>query len=202
MQMTKIFHLLLFIGINISSFGSSLLPDFTAVYNSRKKMVAIKWKHQEANVKTYIVQKSTDNNVWTDIALQEVNRAEDFRSFYFEDKKTAAGKHDYRLKCIYKNGKTEYSLIVTVQISSSTNTWVMYPVPVTDLLTLEYRGSEPIQGVINIVIQNLSGRVLLKRRYSSQNKQIKIVPDFLPKGIFDVQVIVEDEIIWSQRLVK
>lgn len=200
--MTKIFHLLLFIGINISSFGSSLLPDFTAVYNARKKIVAIKWKHQDTNVKTYVVQKSTDNNVWTDIALQEVNRPEELRSFYFEDKKPAVGKHDYRLKCIYKDGKTEYSIIVSVQISSSTNTWVMYPVPVTDLLTLEYRGSEPIKGVINIIIQNLSGRVLLKRRYSSQNKQIKIVPDFLPKGIFDVQIIVADEIIWSQRLVK
>ena len=153
--MIKIFHLLLFIGIQANSSANILLPDFTAVYNARKKVVAIKWKHQDAGVKTYIVQKSTDNSVWTDIALQEVTRAEELRSFYFEEKKPVLGKNDYRLKCIYKDGKIEYSLIVTVQITSSNNSWVMYPVPVTELLTLEYRGSEPIQGVINVVIQNL-----------------------------------------------
>lgn len=200
--MNKILPLIFFLGINVSSFGSSLLPDFTAVYNPRKKSVSIKWKHQSAEMKTYIVQQSIDNNLWTDIALQELIRPEEFRSFYFEDKKPSKGKNDYRLKCIYKDGKIEYGLIVTVQITSAANNWVMYPVPVTDLLTLEYRGSEPIQGVINVIIQNSSGRILLKRRYSSQNKQIKIMPDFLPRGIFDVQIIVADEIIWSQRLVK
>jgi hypothetical protein len=75
-------------------------------------------------------------------------------------------------------------------------------VPVTDLLTLEYRGTEPIQGVINVIIQQPAGRVFLKRRYSSLSKQIKITPDFLPKGIYDIRILVQDEVIWDQRFVK
>jgi hypothetical protein len=200
-SMGKILYVIFFIGLQYSSFGSSLLPDFTAVYNSRKKAVIIKWQHTTAGVKTYVTQRSPDNNTWTDIALQEIDPTTKNRIFYFEDKKPTAGENHYRLKCIYEDGRTDYSLGVTV-IIGSTNSWAMYPVPVTDLLTLEYRGSDPIQGVINVIIQQAGGRVLLKRRYSSQNKQIQITTDFLPKGIFDIRIIVQEETIWSQRLVK
>ncbi len=199
--MTKILHLIFFISLYISSFGANLLPEFTAVYNSRKKAVIIKWQHSNTGIKSYIAQRSPDNKTWTDIALQEIYPATGNRSFYFEDKKPSAGENYYRLKCIYEDGKTDYSRNVMVIIGSS-NSWAMYPVPVTDLLTLEYRGSEPIQGVINIIIQNSSGRILTKRRYSSQSKQIQIQTDHIPKCIFDVRIIVQDEIIWSQRLVK
>lgn len=200
--MTKILHLIFFTSLYISSFGASLLPEFTAVYNSRKKAVIIKWQHSNPGMKSYIAQRSPDNKVWTDIALLEINQATENRSFYFEDKRPSAGENYYRLKCIYADGKTDYSLHVIVMITSATKSWVIYPVPVTDLLTLEYRGSEPLQGVIHIIIQNTSGRILTKRRYSSQSKQIKIPADHIPKGIFDIRIIVQDEIIWNQRLVK
>jgi hypothetical protein len=188
--------------LQINSFGVSLLPEFSAVYNSRKKAVVIKWQHTSAGVKTYVLQQSSGNKTWTDIALQEVNPATGNRSFYFEDKNFAVGGNYYRLKCTYADGKIVYSLDVVVMIASATNSWVVYPVPVTDLLTLEYRGSEPIQGVINVIIQQPGGRVFLKRRYSSQSKQIKITPDFLPKGIYDIRILVQDEVIWDQRIVK
>ncbi len=200
--MFKTLHVIALVFIQMNSFGVSLLPEFSAVYNSRKKAVVIKWQHASADIKTYTIQQRSGNNTWTDIALQEVNPANANRSFYFEDKKFAIGENYYRLKCIYADGKIVYSLQVMVMITSATKSWVMYPVPVNDLLTLEYRGSEPIQGVIHIIIQNTSGRILTKRRYSSQSKQINIPADHLPKGIFDIRIIVQDEIIWSQRLVK
>ena len=199
--MIKILHVIFFISLHFSSFSTTILPDFTAVYNSRKKAVIIKWQNTKPGVKTYIAQRSPDNRVWTDIALQEISPATGSRSFYFEDKKPTAGENYYRLKCTYTDGKTDYSLNVMV-IIGSTNSWVRYPVPVTNLLTLEYRGSEPIQGVIHIIIQNTSGRILTKRRYSSQSKQIKIPTDHIPKGIFDIRIIVQEEVIWNQRLVK
>jgi hypothetical protein len=188
--------------LQMNSFGIGLLPQFNAVYNSRKKTVVIKWQHTSEDIKTYVVQQSSANKTWVDIALQEINTAITNRSFYFEDKNFAVGENHYRLKCMYADGKTAYSLNVVVMITSATNNWVIYPVPVTDLLTLEYRGSEPIQGVIHVIIQQPGGRVFLKRRYSSQSKQIKITPDFLPKGIYDIRILVQDEVIWDQRFVK
>jgi hypothetical protein len=195
-------HVIGLVFLQINSFGISLLPEFSAVYNSRKKAVIIKWQHSSSDIKTYVVQQSSANKTWADIALQEIDPATGNRSFYFEDKNFAAGENHYRLKCMYADGKTVYSQNVVVMVASATNNWVIYPVPVTDLLTLEYRGTEPIQGVINVIIQQPAGRVFLKRRYSSLSKQIKITPDFLPKGIYDIRILVQDEVIWDQRFVK
>jgi hypothetical protein len=180
----------------------SLLPEFSAVYNSRKNAVVIKWQHTSANIKTYIIQQSSGNKIWTDIALQEVDRPAESRSFYFEQKKMAVGENHYRLKAIYVDGRADYSLDVLVIIADADNSWVMYPVPVTDLLTLDYRGTETIKGVINVIIQQPTGRVFTKLRYASLSRQIKIPVDNLPKGIYDIRILVQDEVIWDQRFVK
>lgn len=200
--MFKTLHVIGLVLLQTNSFSVSLLPEFSAVYNNRKKAVVIKWQHTSADIKTYVLQQSSVNKTWTDIALQEVNPPAGNRSFYFEDKNFAVGGNYYRLKCMYADGKTAYSLNVVVMIASVTNSWVIYPVPVIDLLTLEYRGSETIQGVINVIIQQPTGRVYTKKRYASQSKQIKIPVDYLPKGIYDIRIIVQDEVIWDQRFVK
>jgi hypothetical protein len=200
--MIKIFHLIFLISLNFYSFSSSQLPEFTAVYNSRKKAVVIKWQHVSAGVKGYVLQRSKDNKTWTDIALQQIEEAGKSRNFYFEDDNFALGENYYRLKYAYTDGKTAYGHNVVVIIGSATNNWLMYPVPVTSLLTLEYRGSEAIRGVINVIIQQPTGRVFTKLRYASLSRQIKIPVDNLPKGIYDVRILVQDEIIWDQRFVK
>lgn len=179
-----------------------LLPPFSAVYNSRKQAVAIKWQHNSADIKTYVVQQSSGNKIWTDIALQEVSRPAEPRSFYFEQKKISTGENRYRLKCIYQDGRIEYSLDVLVIIGALDKSWVMYPVPVTDLLTLDYRGTEIIKGVINVLIQQPTGKIFTKLRYASLSRQIRIPVDNLPKGIYDIRIIVQDEVIWDQRFVK
>ncbi len=200
--MIKIFHLIFLIGFNLSSFSNSQLPEFTAVYNSRKKVVVIKWQHVSTAVKGYVLQRSKDNKIWADIALQQIDPASKNRNFYFEDKNFATGENYYHLKYIYTDGKTANSGNVIVLIGSTTNNWAIYPVPVTSLLTLEYRGSEPLKGVINVIIQQPTGRVFTKLRYASSTKQIKIPVDNLPKGVYDVRILVQDEIIWDQRFVK
>lgn len=179
-----------------------LLPPFSAVYNSRKQAVAIKWQHNSADIKTYVVQQSFGNKIWTDIALQEVSRPAEPRSFYFEHKKIGTGENRYRLKCIYQDGRIEYSLDVLVIIGAFDKSWVMYPVPVTDLLTLDYRGTEIIKGVINVLIQQPTGKIFTKLRYASLSRQIRIPVDNLPKGIYDIRIIVQDEVIWDQRFAK
>jgi hypothetical protein len=200
--MIKILSVVFLLCFQMDSFGFSALPEFSAVYNARKKTVITKWQHSSPDIKTYVIQHSSNNKLWNDVALQEVNRPDESRSFYFEDKKPGEGKNDYRLKCIYKDGKIVYSMIVTVMIGSSADNWVMYPVPVTNLINLDYRGTETIKGVINILIQHPTGKVFIKLRYSSLGRQFKIPVDNLPRGIYDIRILVQDEVIWDQRFVK
>ncbi len=200
--MYKTLHVIGLLFLQINSFGVGFLPEFSAVFSNRKKAVVIKGQGTSADIKTYVLQQSSGNKAWTDIALQEIIPATRNRSFYFEDKNFAAGENYYRLKCIYTDGKTVYSLTVPVMIASTTSSWVIYPVPVTNLITLEYRGSEPIRGVLHVIIQHPSGRVFTKKRYASLSRQIKIPVDYLPKGIYDIRILVQDEVIWDQRFVK
>jgi hypothetical protein len=197
------FKILSLVGLVCLPFNSfSIQPEFTAVYNSRKKAVIVRWQHQEAGIQTYIAQRSADNKTWIDIGLQQVDGNTKTRSFYFEDKKPAVGENHYRLKCIYPDGRSTYSLNVMVIIGSMLNSWVIYPVPVGDLLTLEYRGTESIKGVLNIFIQQSSGRIITRLRYSSLNTLIRIPVDNLGKGMYDIRIIVQGEIIWNQRFIK
>jgi hypothetical protein len=201
-QMIKILSFAFLLCFQMESFSFSALPEFSAVYNPRKKTIIIKWHHSLPEIKTYVIQQSSNNKLWNDVALQEVTRPGELRSFYFEDTKPAQGKNDYRLKCIYKDGRIVYSIVVTVMIGSSADGWAMYPVPVTNLINLDYRGTETIKGVINILIQHPTGKVFIKLRYASLGRQFKIPVDNLPRGIYDIRIIVQNEVIWNQRFVK
>jgi hypothetical protein len=198
----KILNLAVLLCLQINVFSIGILPEFSAVYSARKKAIITKWQHLSSDVKTYLIQRSINGKLWVDIALQEVDRSGESRFFNFEDKNATAGKNDYRLKCIYKDGKIVYSMIVTVMIGSLADSWVMYPVPVTDLLNLDYRGTELIKGVINVIIQHPTGKIFIKQRYSSLSRQIKIPVNNVPKGIYDIRIIVKDEVIWDQRFIK
>jgi hypothetical protein len=200
--MFKILQVIILLCVQYNCFGSPAIPEFSAVFDSRKKAVLIKWEHKSTDIKTYTIQRSLDNRSWDDIALQGINPNTGIRSFYFEDKKPANGENYYRLKCISLNGETVYSLGVMVITASKLDGWVMYPVPVKDMLTLEYRGAEKIKGVINVFIQQSSGRILTRLRNSSLNKVIQIPVSNLGRGIYDVRIIVEGDVVWNQRFIK
>lgn len=200
--MFKILQIILLICIQLNSFSLNADPDFTAVFNSRKNAVIIRGQNKSPGLKTLIIQRSLDNISWSDIGLQQLDQNKGITSFYFEDKKPAQGENYYRLKCILITGKTEYSRGIMVITGSPQKSWVMYPVPVTDLLTLEYRGVEPIKGVINVFIQQSSGHILTQLRHSSLNKTIQVPVNNLGRGIYDIRIVVQGEVMWNQRFVK
>ncbi len=200
--MFKILQIFLLLCVQYHSFGLTVVPEFTVVFDSRKNAVVIKGENKSGGLKTFIIQRSADNISWSDIGLQAIDQNAAIRPFYFEDKKPSAGENYYRLKCILTNGKIEYSLSIMVIIASPVNNWIMYPVPVKDLLTLEYRGVDPIKGVINVFIHQSSGNIITRLRLSSLNKIIKIPVDNLGRGVYDIRIIVQGEVIWNQRFIK
>jgi len=200
--MIKTLLVVTLLGIQYHGFGANSLPALTAGFDSRKNAVVVKWENNSTDIKTYILQKRINNSGWSDIAVEDPDQHKATVPFYFEEKKPAGGEYYYRLKCILYNGKTIYSLAILVIIPASTAGWVMYPVPVKDLLTLEYRGAENIKGVINVFIQQSSGRVITRLRSASVNRIIKIPVDNLGKGIYDIRIVVLGNIVWNQQFVK
>jgi hypothetical protein len=80
--------------------------------------------------------------------------------------------------------------------------WIIYPNPATDLLKLTYKGSGDLKGVVNVQIQDVTGKVVIKFRSGSMYKTISIPISNLLRGTYFIQVTVLNELMMNQRFVK
>ncbi|HEY8690754.1 MAG TPA: T9SS type A sorting domain-containing protein [Chitinophagaceae bacterium] len=80
--------------------------------------------------------------------------------------------------------------------------WVLYPNPATDLLKLAYKGSNDLKGVVNVQIQDATGKIVIKFRSGSMYKLIQIPITNLQKGIYFIQLTVMNELMMSQQFLK
>ena len=187
--------------VHFACFASGVSPNLTAEYNSRKKQVELKWQNIDPGVTAFVLQRSADNNSWKDIYTLNSNGFNKKKLEKFYDRNPEPAKNYYRLK-IFVNNETEYTASIMVIIGSQTNSWIIYPVPVRDVLNLQYNGSEAIKGVICIFIQNMYGYVLVRRRCSTLSRNIQVPVDNLGRGTYDIRIVINDEIVWNQRFVK
>lgn len=178
------------------------MPGITVVFDAGKKAVSIQWQQQVSGIKTFVVQRSANNSNWTDIAFQGVSNFNPAKTYQYLDYKAIAGQNYYRLKVITEKGKEEFSASVMIINGTAEANWVIYPVPVKELLTLQYKGIKKLTGVVNVFIHNVTGRIITRVRSASLNAIIRIPVDNLGSGIYDVRIIIENEVVWNQRIVK
>ena len=88
------------------------------------------------------------------------------------------------------------------QPQNNNSSWILYPNPATDLLKLTYRGSGDLKGVVNVQIQDMNGKTVVKFRSGSKFKTIEIPVSNLQKGVYSIQLTVLDELMVSQKFIK
>jgi hypothetical protein len=182
-------------------FASAINPCLTAAYDPIKKQVELKWQNTDKSVTGFVLQRSTDSIAWQDIysvykaAFNRKNQEK------CTDYVPVPKKLFYRLK-ILTDDHIAFTSALMVIIGNSLGSWIMYPVPVTDLLNLQYNGGEAIKGVISVYIQNAYGYILMRKRYSSISRILHVPVDNLGRGIYDVRIAVNDEIVWNSRFIK
>ncbi len=183
--------------------GERLLAiQFKAIYLEASNQVRLNWDKSEPDIRKFTLQLSTDQKSWLDIAQQNVSDYSAMQQFQFIHREPNSGNNFYRLKILRSNGTSNFSTIIKINTKSTTN-WVMYPVPMGNYLTLEYKGSKKITGVINIFIAlTSSGKIFNRMRCSTLNRVIQIPVGNLGAGIFDISIVINDEITWHQRFVK
>src|SRR5258708_7634779 len=121
--MTKPFLCICSIAACLYLYAAKIVPGITAVYDAKKKAVNIQWQQKQPGIKSFVIQRSVDNNNWADIALQGTVNYDRGKTYQFADYKIAAGQNYYRLKCVTEKGQTEYSTSVMVTTGASENTW-------------------------------------------------------------------------------
>ncbi len=197
----KNFLPVIFFALTSSAHALSPNPGLTAVFNSKKNNVSIKWQHTDDKVIMYVLQKSGDNNSWSDIYRMEASNVSLNKMVKYTDSSPSAGRNNYRLKTVSTGGNS-YSASILVIIGKPGNSWIMYPVPVSTVLNLQYNGSELIPGVISVFIRTMRGQVLNRLRLASTTRLISIPLDNLGRGIYDIQIFIQNETVFSQRFVK
>lgn len=188
--------------VQTACFASALAPNLTATYDSRKKVVVLKWQNTDNKVIAFVLQRSDDNKIWQDIYTLEAIHFNKKKQEKFSDTNPHPTNNYYRLKILVTGNGIDFSPSIMVIIGKPVNSWVMYPVPVKDVLNLQYNGSEEIRGVVSIFIQNMYGNILVRKRFSSLNRNIRLPVDNLGRGTYDIRIVVNDETVWNQRFIK
>jgi hypothetical protein len=182
--------------------ASSIAPALTAVYENRRQLVKLKWHHNDKRIISYFLQSSSNNNTWANLQLVKIGNPGQYRFISYTDNNVLAGKNYYRLKAILADGSIEYSSPLMVIIGQPGNSWLIYPVPVRDVLNLQYNGNELIQGVIRVIIQHINGKIFHRLRYASSTRQVQIPVNNLGSGTYDIRIVINNEVVWNQRFVK
>ncbi|MEO8770283.1 MAG: hypothetical protein ABI402_09370 [Ferruginibacter sp.] len=183
-------------------FGFTISPNLTAVYDQEKMVIKLSWQNNDERTTKFVLQKSDNNYNWTDLYTIEANEFSERKIEKYSDKHPDASTNYYRLKQIIDKDNIEFSQVIMVIMGQATNSWLIYPIPVTQLLNLQYTGSDPITDVISVFILNTYGKILVRLRSSSLSRSIKVPVANLGKGFYDVRIIIGDKIVWNQRFVK
>ncbi|MDB5202551.1 MAG: Por secretion system C-terminal sorting protein [Ferruginibacter sp.] len=199
----KMFLALLLLSLPIAGY-SLPSPGLTAVFDSKKNIVKLKWQHNDRSISKFILQRSSDNSRWTDIYTLIISSSTEDKFVRFTDEKVGTGKNYYRLKMYTDVSVFEYTPSIMVIIGKpGGNSWLMYPVPVGTTLNLQYNGSELIPGVITITIQSLaSGTIFTRLRLASTTRFIQIPVANIGRGIYDIRIYINNEVVWNQRFTK
>lgn len=185
-----------------TSMAQIISPGLTAVYEHQQKLVKLKWQHNDAEVARYTLQRSTNNAHWIDIYNIKMEDPEYYKFMSYYDNQVATGRNYYRLKATLLDKSIEFTPSLMVIIGQPGNNWVMYPVPVRDYLNLQYNGNQLIRGVLSVVIQRMNGQVYHNLRFASSTRFMQIPVSNLGSGTYDIRIIVDKKVVWSQRFVK
>lgn len=87
-------------------------------------------------------------------------------------------------------------------VTISGNAWQIVPNPVHDMLNLIYRRNDIIKGVINITVQDATGKAVIRFRAASNNKQLHIPVSNLHTGIYFIKINVENDVQMNEKFIK
>jgi hypothetical protein len=175
----------------------------TATYEKDKRVVFLHWQHLDKHTVSYTVQSSRDNTFFTDIFTKQCSGVSVGSVITYADKTITGEKIYYRLLINENDVLFETTVSISVTLSITENTWLLYPLPAKEYVNLKYTGTGTIDGVISIFIQRLSSGVIFNRlRLASNTKNIHIPITNLGSGVYIMHVSIGNRPAWSQQFIK
>ncbi|MGC4036441.1 MAG: T9SS type A sorting domain-containing protein [Chitinophagaceae bacterium] len=159
---------------------------------SKDKGVQVEWEvYSELNVDHYEIERSADGVNFYSIGKVTAKSLDGKLLYSFYDAAPAAGNNYYRIANEDIDGKSSYSSIVRVSLSSSASAGVLvYPNPVTDKhFSVQLTNLE--KGDYTIEIFNSGGQEVYAKQFTHSggtiNQSISL-PSTLQRGIYNIRV--------------
>lgn len=161
--------------------------------------VQLEWETQwEVNAANFIVEKSMDQEVFTEVGLlPAAGTSFDKTAYNFIDEYPYGTTH-YRLKQVDQNGDFAYTEIKTVVLEDATLQFDMYPNPADLSLTVNVRPGEQIMPVL--YIYDNFGKEMKRMDLDVLHKEID-VSDLAP-GLYIVNVLAGSEKVSRKLAIK
>lgn len=208
--------------------NSSATIRLVALTGAGNPTVTLQWNmvNYPGNT-TYVLFKSIDGVVWETAAANPVFRNYTastilaYRDNFFDEEKlyyrvkiydtneniveisnTAVVANPITAHSTEKSFRKRNTTIEEPVTSNGGNAWQIVPNPVYDMLNLIYRRNEIIKGVINIIIQDATGKVVIRFRAASNNKQLHLVVSKLHAGIYFIKINVGNDVQMNDKFIK
>ena len=134
--------------------------------------VQLSWKvTEEVNFSHYVIQRSTGGSAFTDLAI-EAGQEEDAHkeiAYQYTDRLSYSGMVHYRLKMVDKDGRAEYSSVVTVSLNVKEGSVKIYPTLVESGNLYIETAEMMEQGKVEIV--DMNGKILIAQNNITGNRQ-------------------------------
>jgi len=150
--------------------------------------VVVDWALENGTLlDNYIVERSTDGNVFTAIGKVKAGEA---KNYSFTDVSALPGVYYYRIKATSYSGAVGYSETVKVKIVKSSPALYVFPNPVTDG-HIQLQMNNRIAGWYDLKLVNNLGQVLVTRKFMFQGgtaTQNIETGNTLTNGLYNLEV--------------
>lgn len=165
--------------------------------------VVLRWATaSEENSSHFIVQRSTDAANFESIGeVAAAGNSNTTRHYEFTDTRPQGGYNYYRLQQVDRDGSTELSNVVVVNIAEASWTIKLAPNPVSDVLQVQLQS--PQESACEWRIMDIHGRVLAQQQaqLAAGPQQISISCKDLAAGLYILSIL-RDQEVRTLRFVK
>ena len=198
------------------SINSFQTVNLKGSFNQLSASIRLNWNMIKTSYRTgYILLKSSDGKSWYEAVQDKTLRDYSEKDIYnFDDKLfTPDSKNYYRIRIFdSENNTVAVSPIVIIipntpsviraSVNETYSKWRIFPNPVSDVLSLSCKENEPVKGVINVKVTDVTGKIVKQFRAASINRSLAIPVNNLRKGMYAVQVSIQDELVLSDKFIK
>ncbi len=176
--------------VSITAAGNCTVVPLTWLSVSavlQNKKTILNWSvAAEQNNAVFVVERSTDGVTWTTIFTVDGSATAALQNNYTGiDAAPATGINFYRIKQVDVNGRFTYSATVTVKVSTTKASVVIYPNPAQDAVYYELQNGGT--GVItNLQLFSTDGKLLKQLPVNNARGNFSVLD--LPPGIYVLKV--------------